>query len=268
MRIAFSTLGCPGVDLDGVLDLAVTHGFAGVELRAAADEPVHVGLGGPEREAVARRLSAAGITAVSVAGYVKICDPDVDDRTVVDAGVAQVRLAHDIGARYLRVFPGGRRDRPVTPEADRRGARRLARILAASAGLGVSVAVETHDTHRRAADVRRIVDQDGCSAALVIWDVLHSWLASESPADSMALLGERLAYVQVKDVVGATDLTPRPPATGALPLGEVAEAVRASGYDGWVSWEYERRWHPDAPPMAESAAGVRTWMRTELAAGA
>jgi hypothetical protein len=40
--LAFSTLGCPGLPLAEVADLAVRHRFSGVELRAVEGEPVQV----------------------------------------------------------------------------------------------------------------------------------------------------------------------------------------------------------------------------------
>ncbi|MCW3815970.1 sugar phosphate isomerase/epimerase [Micromonospora sp. DR5-3] len=263
MPLAFSTLGCPGMKLSSVVEIAMDQGYHGLELRAGPDEPVHTGLDGAQRQVVSRQLGAASITALSVASYVRICDPDVDDDVVVSAGLGHARLAYDIGARYLRVFPGGRRPRPATNADDQRGARRLARIIEGCQGLGVSVALETHDSHHRAADVRRIIDQPGCAEATVVWDVLHTWLGAEDPSDSLDLLSGRLAYVQIKDVVSRADLTPRPPAAGALPLAEVAAAVRDRGYDGWISWEYERAWHPSEPPLATLAAGVRRWVQSQ-----
>ncbi|MEU6075996.1 sugar phosphate isomerase/epimerase family protein [Micromonospora sp. NPDC047074] len=263
MPLAFSTLGCPGMTLSSVVEIAADQGYDGVELRAGPDEPVHTGLDGPQRQLVSRQLTAAGVAALSVASYVRVCDPDADDDGIVSAGLAHARLAHDVGASYLRVFPGGQRAPGATDADDLRGARRLAQIIAASAGLGVRVALETHDSHGRAADVRRIIDQPGCAEAVVIWDVLHSWLGAEDPAASFDLLADRLAYVQIKDVVSRADLTPRPPATGALPLAEVAAAIRDRGSGGWLSWEYERAWHPREPSLATLAPGVRRWVQSQ-----
>ena len=37
---------------------------------------------------------------------------------------------------------------------------------------------------------------------------------------------------------------------GVIPWPEILRAVKARGYDGWLSLEYERRWHPDDIPDA------------------
>ena len=49
---------------------------------------------------------------------------------------------------------------------------------------------------------------------------------------------------------------------GVLPWDRILRALAESGYDGWLSLEYERRWHPqDLPPaeegMRRSAEHVR-----------
>ena len=37
---------------------------------------------------------------------------------------------------------------------------------------------------------------------------------------------------------------------GVLPWPQILKLVREHGYDGWLSMEYERRWHPDDIPDA------------------
>ena len=59
MKLAFSTLGVPGLPLPDVLRLADEHGYHGVELRAHAEEPVHTGLDPAERGAVAAMFAAS-----------------------------------------------------------------------------------------------------------------------------------------------------------------------------------------------------------------
>ncbi|MFE4717661.1 sugar phosphate isomerase/epimerase, partial [Streptomyces sp. NPDC056728] len=59
MKLAFSTLGVPGLPLADVVRLADDHGYHGVELRAHPEEPVHPGLGLTERADAAAEFKAA-----------------------------------------------------------------------------------------------------------------------------------------------------------------------------------------------------------------
>lgn len=49
MKLAFSTLGVPGLPIPEVVALASSTGYQGVELRAHPEEPVHPGIGARER---------------------------------------------------------------------------------------------------------------------------------------------------------------------------------------------------------------------------
>ncbi|GAA0685745.1 sugar phosphate isomerase/epimerase [Kitasatospora atroaurantiaca] len=244
MRLAFSTLGLPGLPLDQVIRLATDHGWAGLELRCAPGEPVHPAMPTDARRRARRALEAAGLTPLAVAGYVGVAAPG-EDGPLISALLDQLRLAADLGAAFVRVFPQG--GEGWVGEADQRAARRLAAVADAAHTLGVRVLLETHDSHRAGRDVARVLDLVGRPAVGALWDLLHTRLAGETPSATWGALRPHLGYVQVKDVVGRSDLTPLPLGAGVLPIGE---CVRLLPPDCWVSWEYEAPWYPDAAPLA------------------
>lgn len=255
MKLAFSTLGVPGLPLPDVLRLASAHGYHGVELRAHPEEPVHPGLGPGERADAAAEFKAAGVEPLGVAGYTRIAAPG-DDGPVIEEVRTLVDLAHDIGAPYVRIFPGA--DPEQTSEAtDAIAARRLGTTAEYAADLGVRVLLETHDSHRAAADAMRVLGLVGHRNVGALWDVMHTWLAGEQPAESYAALAPHLGYVQVKDIAGADDTTPLPLGAGVLPLAECVEVLSRHGWDGWLCWEYEKRWYEDAAPLEGLLDGGR-----------
>ncbi|MFF1834594.1 sugar phosphate isomerase/epimerase family protein [Streptomyces sp. NPDC058231] len=243
MKLAFSTLGVPGMPMADVIRLAVDHGYQGVELRAHAEEPVHPGLSGPERGEVAQEFKRGGVEILTVAGYVRVAAEGEDEPVI--AGLAElVKLAHDLGAQHVRVFPGGG---SLDPEvADANAARRLAAAAPYAADLGVRILLETHDSHRAGADVARVAGTVGHRQVGALWDIMHTWLAGEEPAATHAVLAPHLGYVQVKDIASAQDTRPLALGAGVLPLGACLDTLDA---DSWVCWEYEKRWHPDAAEL-------------------
>ncbi|MGF1427199.1 sugar phosphate isomerase/epimerase family protein [Kitasatospora sp. LaBMicrA B282] len=251
MRTAFSTLGLPGRPLGEALRLAAEHGWQGLELRCAPGEPVHPGLSADERRRVVREFAAAGITPLTVASYLGIAAPG-SDGPLVSALREQLRLAADLGAAHVRVFPRG--GPGPTDAAELRAARRLAGVAEEARELGVRILLETHDSHRGGRDVARLLRLVAHPAVGALWDLMHTHSAGESPTESYAALAAHLGYVQVKDIAGAHDRTPLPLGAGVLPI---ADCVRLLPADGWVSWEYEAAWYPDAaplPPMLGAAA--------------
>ncbi|MFG2684205.1 sugar phosphate isomerase/epimerase family protein [Streptomyces sp. NPDC048392] len=255
MKLAFSTLGVPGLPLADVLGLATAHGYHGVELRAHPEEPVHPGLGSGERAAVAAEFEAAGVEPLGLAGYARVAAPGADD-----AVIAEMRdlldLARDLGAPYIRVFPGGGTGQSAE-EADAVAARRLGTAAEYAADLGVRILLETHDSHRTGADAMRVLGLVGHRRVGALWDVMHTWLGGEQPSDSYAALSPHLGYVQVKDIASADDTTPLPLGAGVLPLTEVVDVLARHGWDGWLCWEYEKRWYESADPLPDLLEGGR-----------
>ncbi|WP_329376387.1 sugar phosphate isomerase/epimerase [Streptomyces sp. NBC_01351] len=260
MKYAFSTLGLPGTPLDRSAALAASHGFDALELRAHPEEPLHPGTPTAERAAGLRTLTAAGVTALGIAGYARVAAPGEDEPVLAELR-GLVRLAADLEAPYVRVFPGGG-DQPEAA-ADAHAVRRLLAASPFAERHGVRILLETHDSHRTAAAAARVLDAVAHPGAGALWDVLHTWLGGESPAESRRTLGPHLGYVQVKDVASAQELTPLALGAGVLPL---AEAVMAAPPGGWLCWEYEKRWYPDAAELPGQLARGREYLE-RLAAG-
>ncbi|WP_330333975.1 sugar phosphate isomerase/epimerase [Streptomyces sp. NBC_00536] len=254
MKYAFSTLGLPGTPLTEAAALAATHGYDGVELRTHPEEPLHCGSPATDRAAAVRAFAAAGVGILAVAGYARVAAEGPDEPVLAELR-ALTALAADLGAPYVRVFPGGD---PDSAEADAIAARRLAAAAPFAEREGVRILLETHDSHRTGAAAARVLDRVGHPGAGALWDVLHTWLGGESPARSSRALSGHLGYIQVKDVASAADLTPLGLGRGTLPL---AEAVAAAPPGGWLCWEYERRWYPGA----EELPGLLTAGREHLA---
>ncbi|WAL95607.1 sugar phosphate isomerase/epimerase family protein [Streptomyces sp. Je 1-369] len=247
MRFAFSTLGVPGLPVPDVLRLATAHGYHGVELRAHPEEPVHPGLGLVERADVAAEFKAAGVEILGIAGYARVAAPG-DDGPVLDEIRSLVALARDLGAPFVRVFPGGGTEQGAA-EADATAARRLGTAARYAADAGVRILLETHDSHRTGADTTRILGIVGHRRVGALWDLMHTWLGGESVTETFAALSPYLGYVQVKDIVSADDTTPLALGSGVLPLEECVARLSAEGWEGWLCWEYEKRWYEDAVPL-------------------
>lgn len=181
MKLAFSTLGVPGMPLDQVLTLAAENGYEGVELRAMDTEPVNPGLSAAERADVARKFTETGITPLTIAAYPGVAKDGPDEPILAEIRT-NVRLAADIGAQYVRVFPrGGELSRK---EADDNAVRRLTVVAPYAAELGVRVLLETHDSHNTAAAVARVLDRVDHPGVGAIWDLMHTCRGGEHPARS------------------------------------------------------------------------------------
>ncbi|MDA5280780.1 sugar phosphate isomerase/epimerase family protein [Streptomyces sp. Isolate_45] len=261
MKYAFSTLGLPGTPLARSAALAAEHRYDGLELRAHPEEPLHAGSPRGDRATGLRAVTAAGVRVLGVAGYARVAAAG-EDEPVLDEVRALVRLAADLEAPFVRVFPGGGGLPP--DRADANAVRRLREAAPFADRHGVRILLETHDSHRGAAATARVLREVGHPAAGALWDVLHTWLEGEPAPESRRHLGEHLGYVQVKDVASAHDLTPIGLGDGVLPL---AEAVASAPTAGWLCWEYEKRWYPDAAEFAGRLGEGREYLERLMTHG-
>lgn len=258
MKYAFSTLGLPGTPLDRSAALAADHGFDGLELRAHPEEPLHLDSPSTERAAGLRTLTGAGVAVLGLAGYTRVAAAGADEQVLAELR-ALVRLAADLEAPCIRVFPGG--SGLPGAVADANAVRRLRAAAPFAQRYGVRILLETHDSHRTGAATARILDRVAHPGAGALWDVVHTWLGGEAPERSRQALAAHLGYTQVKDVASAQALTPLALGAGVLPLAEaVSQAAAASAGGGWLCWEYEKRWYPEAPELPGLLARGREYL--------
>ena len=267
--LAFSTLGSPGSSTAEIVALARRAGCRGIELRSAPGEAVSAGMDPAAVLRASEQLAGAGVAVLAIASYVGLCAPMPDDgadEQLADLR-AQLELAAAVGASGVRVFmrdeTAGGADGPS--EGERRALGRLSAVGELCARLGVSVLIETHDSHsvgaRLSAFCGLLDEEQPGHRCGVIWDTAHSWAQGEGPADTLRLLRPWLAYLQIKDVASRAAPEPVMLGTGGYPIAELADAVQAADWKGWISLEWERAWHPDLPPMDVALAETRTWAR-------
>jgi sugar phosphate isomerase/epimerase len=277
-RLTASTLGTPGEQLDTVLGWLETAGVSAIELRLSAGEFADPAMTRRERLDLRARLDAAGVAVSGIASYVRVAS-DANDEAVTGALAHALQFAADLGAPVVRVFPGA----PTLPAAydrvpelteptavvDDRAARRLNSVSAIASDLGAYPVLETHDSHPRGEDVRRILDLvDGPVGA--VWDLMHPWRVGEPIEHTWALLAPWIdddrGGVQVKDANLPADATPLAIGAGTLPTEEFGALLASAGFRGTVCLEWERTWHPRAARLDEALVSTRAWYDRHFAA--
>ncbi|HEY0473949.1 MAG TPA: sugar phosphate isomerase/epimerase family protein [Kribbella sp.] len=251
-NLAFSTLGCSGASLDAVLELARSHAIEGLELRAADDEFTNVGLTAAERRQLRDRITDAGLEILAINSYVRLCG--VEEQRLGQ----HLELAADLGARGLRVFLG---DDAGTAESPTPGElRAMDRMVTASKD--VHVLLETHDSHSAGSRMAAFCELLDAAVpdhnAKVIWDSSHTWSHGETPAESFELLRPWLDFVQLKDSDSTQGYKPVAIGAGDYPIKQLLRVLQGTDY--WLSLEWERKWHPELPPLDEALPATWNWI--------
>jgi sugar phosphate isomerase/epimerase len=288
-QIAFSTLACPDWSWRQILTHGPEYGYDGVEVRMIERETNL--LARPEFAADQlplrrQELAAARFQVCGLASSVKFDMPDRAERErQVGIGAAYLDLANELGASFIRVFGDVL---PPEGSADERDAA-MAGIAAGLQQLGelaekrhVDVLIETHGDFTDSRRLHRLLEQVTSPRVGVVWDTHHPWRFHGEPlVETFARLGRWIRHTHWKDsaigpdsATGAAALQTAEQIAaeaqarqlmaghrsadyvrfgeGEFPAAECCRILRAAGYRGWFSYEWEKAWHPELADPADA----------------
>ena len=257
MKISFMTLGCPDWDLETICARGQEYGYDGIDFRGYLDQ-IDVTLL-PEfttRASETRgKLEDAGLAVSGISSSIRVCEPEALQRNLEEAR-RTIPVAKAFGTTNIRVFGGGNLDEHSRQELSEFGRECVARILELDGARDLHWLFETHDLWVKAQHCRLLLDSIPEPAFGALWDMGHTYrVGREEPAESFQAIGTRVGYVHVKDAIydPGSPLAMKDgwhyvfPGTGELPLAESLSLLQESGYDGWLLFEHEKRWHPELP---------------------
>ena len=136
-------------------------------------------------------------------------------------------------------------------------------------GTGVEVWLETHGDFATGAATRSLLEEAGSEGLGAVWDPANAFSEfGEEPEAGAVALGPFLRHVHLKDVRRPPDgKIPWPPALpgrGDFPAARVLEWLTAAGGDRWVSFEWEKRWHPEIEEPEVALPHFLRWAAGEL----
>lgn len=276
MKLSFSTLGCPDWTIERILALAVEAGYQGVELRFVEGEdalwklPVFHGSGLAE---TTKRIAGCGleISCVDTSCFFHFSERSLRMAAIED-GKRMADLAVQLGAPGVRVF-GDR----VQPGADRASnaawiSQAIQLLAEAVRPAGIEVWLETHGDFASSSASLQLLQAAGVSNTGIVWDPANCLAEHhESPRDAIAALDSCLRLVHLKDQVQVLREGQRPEETtawqpvlmghGTMPLREIVNLLQQRRYAGFVSFEWEKKWHPNIPDAALAIPHFAAWIR-------
>ncbi len=251
MKISSTTLGCPEWTLETILKQFVEYGYDALDFRGLNGEMELWKLDefSSTAEGTAERIAATGL---AVSGFSSGAHLFNLDTSKVEQALMEVReyanLCRLFGAPMVRVF-GGRVEGTPWDQAIAAAVETLSK-MADVAGEDVIVAVETHDDWINTEPLAAVMDKVACPNVGVLWDLHHPYrMAGESPRQTYDNIGKYTVATHLKDSrdLGDGKCEYCLGGEGDVPLLEMVSLLKAGGYDGYVTLEWEKKWHPELP---------------------
>jgi len=159
-----------------------------------------------------------------------------------------ILLAKRMGASFVRAYGGREKAGGSYMENWLNTVSALKEIGRYAAEYGITVLVENHPgtMTRTGEDTRRIIDEVGLDNVKALYDPANvMYDTNENWEYTLNVQKDVIGYVHVKDyfiengkrkacVVGK----------GIVPWNQIMK-ILSSSYDGYLSFEYEKRWHPE-----------------------
>ena len=249
MKLSFSTLGCPNWDIKKIVDSAPKYGYEGVELRGAGRQHISPEVSPLERKEIKNLFEEKGLEICCISAYTRFSSPLKKEReNNIDTLVRYCELAREMGSPLVRSFVG---DVPedvketdwldYIPEA-------LYSVGEGIKGLDVEVVIETHDYFSTGKLIAKLIEKAESESIKALWDVWHPYRKGEPPEETIGYLKNYLKHMHIKDArIMGEDWQLVLPGEGDIPLKKIMGLLKDTGYTGYLSFEWEKMWHPEIP---------------------
>ncbi len=251
IKLAFSTLGCPNWQLSQIVETAARLGYDGVELRALGGTLDLLGCS----EFMSRNISTSrerfadqNLEVCCVDTSCNFHSTDQIERSAqVDLALRHADLAAELGAPLIRVFPDKIQTGATRAETRDYIVESLTRIAKQLPNV-VTVALETHGDFAKSETAREVVSLVNHPQVRLIWDVANSVAAGDLIEQASQTVQPFLTHVHLRDAQPVSESEhwlPVLAGNGKVSFEETLEAISRFNYNGYVSFEWEKYWHPE-----------------------
>lgn len=279
MQLAFSSNAYLNFSIEETIRRIAQIGYRGIELLADVPHAWPAGLL-PERvEAIRRALDEAKLTISNINAFMMNAvadprqpywhpgwtDPDPHYRAIRREHTKRsLRLAANLGAPHITTEPGGHLAAGQTRAAA--GDIFYDELMpcvevAESLSIGLLIEPEPELLIERFDEYLEFVARIDSPHVGLNFDVGHAYCVGEDPQDWIPRMAPHTVHYHLEDIAATRVHQHLIPGHGAIDFDATLAAIRATGYDGWLTVELYP--YGDAPD--EAAREAKQFLETKLA---
>lgn len=270
MKTSFSTLACPDWSLSEILRAATAYGYDGIELRVICGELDLWNLPEFKPSSLAQTrtlIQDHGLIVPSVGSSASFDSPEALERERnFTSALRMAEVAAGVGAPSIRIFGDRIQAGSNRKETAARIAESLSRLAVTLRPDGVQVWLETHGDFATGDDVSEILIQVNSPEVGIIWDPANAFEQNGEAPCLPSHLSPHVRHVHVKDQQRDAQGKTRYVLTGEgeFPLRAMFASLTATGFNGFISFEWEKFWHPElAAPEIALPHFMKWWKKRE-----
>lgn len=250
MKLSFTTLGCPKWSWKQIVENAAAYGYKGIELRGVEGElylPKVSYFSDLNLKDTLNYLKEKNIEIVCLGSSVNFHDPENFEKNLNEAR-DYIELAEKMGVKYIRVFGDRITDLSKREEILGSIAKGLEQVYKMCEGKDVIPLLEVHGSINNIQVFKDLFKRFTHPNFSVIWDIMHSHVSpDDTDLEFFGFIRPYIKHVHVKDCYwdeaqGKWMLCNI--GEGELPIPMFCNLLAATNYDGYLSLEWEKGWHP------------------------
>ncbi|UCC30882.1 MAG: sugar phosphate isomerase/epimerase [Phycisphaerales bacterium] len=260
MKIGFSSLACPGWDLETIVANASEMGFDGVELQGLQDElelPLVPELTSqPERVRQIFQRSSVELVCLGIPATLSSHRGQVVARQKAVV-TSVIELAAKLGCPYVRLDVGKVQRWDNRRAAQSRIAEALISLVPVACHFGVTLLVENGGDFPGSQELWFLIDAVGHPAVQCCWNQCQAMTIGERPTKSIPCLGSKIGLVHLCDAEfdeHGTLLEYKPLGEGNVEVARQIELLKGIVYDRYLVFESPET-RPESLPAPEDVLG-------------
>ena len=251
MKLSFSTLGSPHYNMGQIIDLAVKSGYDGIEIRAVSgtveiwklDEFTGDGL-----KETAKKVKDAGLEICCVGTSINFSAADkAKQEQALENAKINLEIAKALDCKYIRIFGGPVPHMQGFTETMKWIWEGCGKLCDLTDKTGIVPVLETHDDFSTSGRITDYLSGAPAGKIGVLWDIQHPLRFGEAIKDTYAVLKDLIMHTHIKDSnkysPSGTDFALT--GEGTVPIKECVSLLKSGGYNGYLSFEWEKLWHPE-----------------------
>ncbi|MGG1519604.1 sugar phosphate isomerase/epimerase family protein [Paenibacillus oryzisoli] len=245
MKLSYTTLATPGFTYAQSIEAARQYGYQGIDLRISG-QPGDIPLGASDKvlAQIRRLLERTGIQASSLLAYNPAPNGELTSWRELEAYLRQaLELANAVGAPAIRVFCKLPAD---SSEAwyHEQMAKLLLSVLEQDRS-DVAILLQNHRSHATAGQLMRLLDRIFHPRMGMIFSPDHCMEREEELFDQLERILPYVRQLYVADVLSCGGRFPDVlPGQGRVPLKKIIRSFAEHGFDGWISFKWEKMHNP------------------------
>ena len=255
MKLAFSSNAYLHFSVEKTIARIAEFGYHGIEILADVPHAWPAGLLEEHKTSIRRALDDAGLTISNINAFMMIAvsdprqpywhpgwtDPDPHYRAIRREHTKRaLHLCRDLGAPHITTEPGGLvAEGQSRQEASDIFYEELMPCVEVAEQLGVGLLIEPEPELliERFDQYLEFVSRIDSDRVGLNFDIGHAYCVGEDPQDWVPKMAEHTVHYHLEDIAASRVHQHLIPGHGAIDFAATLNAIKATGYDGWLTVE-------------------------------